>query len=157
MVRPLSGSVQLVDGLTFRATSGSGHTIMLDSTPESGGRDVGASPMELLLLGLAGCTGMDVISILRKMRQEVSSYEVKVRGERQDDHPRVYTTIEVEHVVRGRNLSLESIRRAIELSSGTYCSAAAMLGKSATIKDYYLIVDEETGAEVAGTHTPAGE
>jgi putative redox protein len=106
--------------------------------------------MELLLVGLGGCTGMDVISILRKMRQNVTGYEVRLRGERAADHPKVFTSIFVEHVVRGRGLSGESVRRAVELSATRYCSAAAMLGKVAHIEESYRMIDDATGQEQAG-------
>jgi putative redox protein len=93
---------------------------------------------------------MDVISILRKMRQDVTGYEVRLRGERASEQPRVFTRIFVEHVVRGRGLSAESVRRAVELSVTRYCSAAAMLGKSARIEQRYRTIDATTGHEQAG-------
>src|SRR4029078_6189391 len=105
------------------------------------------TPMELLLLGLGGCTAIDVISILRKMRQDVVGYEVRVDGTPADDHPKVFTEIVVEHIVRGRNLSEESVCRAIQLSVTRYCSAQAMLGKVAQIEDSSRIVDVDMGQD----------
>ena len=144
----MQGNVAWTEGMAFAATAGSGHTVSLDASTSDGGRNNGARPMELLLLGLGGCTGMDVISILRKKRQDVTGYNVQVSGERAEDHPMVFTRISVEHVVRGRSLSMEAVRRAVELSATRYCSAAAMFGKTARIEESYRVIDEATGAEV---------
>ena len=146
----LTATVELMDGMAFQADTGSGHSLAMDAAPEVGGANCGSRPMEMLLVGLGGCTGMDVISILRKMRQDVIGYEVRLRGERAADHPRLFTTIFVEHIVRGRGVSAESVRRAVELSATRYCSAAAMLGKTARIEESYRIIDHITGQEQAG-------
>jgi putative redox protein len=138
----MQGTVVWQEGMAFAATPGSGHAITLDAAVEDGGKDGGSRPMELLLLDLGGCTGMDVISILRKKRQDVTGYEVRVRGERASDYPMVFTHIVIEHVVRGRNLSAEAVRRAVELSATRYCSAAAMLGKVARIEESYRVVED---------------
>jgi putative redox protein len=139
----MNASATLVGGMAFRGKADSGHELTLDSAPEVGGEDKGLRPMELLILGLAGCTGMDVISILRKMRQEVTGYEVRVAGERADEHPKVYTHIAVEHVVRGRGLSPQNVARAVELSATRYCPASAMLGKAARVEHTFRIVEED--------------
>jgi putative redox protein len=107
--------------------------------------------MELLMAGLGGCTGMDVISILRKMRQDVTSYEVQVSGERAAEHPKIFTRILVEHVVRGRQLKVDSVKHAVELSATRYCPAAAMLGHAAHIEHTYRVIDEATAKEQTGT------
>ncbi len=107
----------------------------------SGGQDSGFSPMEMLLVGLAGCTGMDVLSILRKKRQDVTGYEVHVQGIRADNHPKVFVEINVEHLVTGHNIQPAAVARAIELSETRYCGASAMLGKVARIKNTYRIID----------------
>ena len=99
------------------------------------------SPMELLLLGLAGCTGYDVVSILKKKRQNLEDFQVKVRGIRDDDYPMVYTNIEVEYTFTGEGLSEKAVTQAIELSETKYCSASVMLGKTAKISSTYRIVD----------------
>lgn len=145
----MEGKVTWNQDMTFSATSSSGHTITLDAAPEVGGKEQGPRPMELLLLGLGGCTGMDVISILRKMRQDVTGYEVVLKAERASDHPKVFTRILVEHVVRGRNLNADAVRRAVELSATRYCSASAMLGKVAQIEEAVRVVDDATGAAEA--------
>lgn len=99
----------------------------------------GVSPMELLLLGLAGCTGMDVVNILRKKRQSLSDLRVNVRGKRAEEHPKVYTEIQVEYVIAGEDLDPKAVRQAIELSEEKYCSASAMLGVTAKITSSYQI------------------
>ena len=134
--------LRLRDGMAFEASTGSGHTIILDAARDRGGDDRGPRPIELLLVGLGACTGMDVISILRKMRQPVTGYELKVRGERSADHPMIFTDILVEHVVYGRGVTPESVRRAVELSETRYCPVGAMLGKAATVTHQYRVVED---------------
>lgn len=153
MSKHLEAALELAEGMSFRATSGSGHTLTLDAAPEVGGMNRGPRPMELLLLGLGGCTGMDVISILRKMRQEVTGYQVRVSGERAESHPQIFTRITVEHVVRGRGVKPASVQRAIELSATRYCSASAMLERAARIEQTYRIIDDDTGEEITGALT----
>lgn len=131
----------LVADMEFRAQAGSGHVVTLDAAEHGGGHDAGFRPMEMLLTGLAGCTGMDVISILRKKRQQVTGYEVHVHGERAEDHPMVFTTITVEHIVVGHDISPEAVERAIELSHTRYCGAGAMLGKTAKLTHTYRIFE----------------
>lgn len=151
MALTLEGRVELVDGMAFRGTSRSGHTMSMDSEPSVGGQEQGARPMEVVLLAFGGCTGMDVISILRKMRQEVSGYEVRLVGERTEEQPTVFTNITVEHVVRGRDLNLANVRRAVELSVTRYCPVSAMLRKGGVnITDRYRVIDEATGQEQEG-------
>lgn len=136
-----SATVQLVDGMSFLATSDSGQQIRLDSSPDAGGRGQGPTPMELLLMSLGGCTAMDVISILRKMRQDVTDYRVEVHGTRATEHPKVYTEIEVVHVITGHNVSPERAQHAVELSAETYCSVSAMLGASAKLTHRLELVE----------------
>ncbi len=133
MAKMASAHARLIGPMRFDVESGSGHTIALDVRPEGGGEDTGPSPMELLLMGLAGCTGMDVISILRKQRQDVTGYEIFVHGTRAEQHPQVYTEITVEHVVTGRGLRRQEVERAVELSETKYCSVSATLSKTGRI------------------------
>lgn len=149
----LVARVELMNAMTFKATTASGHELVMDASPDVGGTESGARPMELLMAGLGGCTGMDVITLLRKMRQDVASYEVRVSGQQAAEHPRVFTSIQVEHVVRGRGLKVESVKRAVELLATRYCPAAAMLGRAAQIDNSYRVIDEETGQEQVGTLT----
>jgi putative redox protein len=133
--------VTWVNEMQFVAETGSGHAIVL----ESGKETKAPSPMEMLLVGLAGCTAVDVVHILKRMRQPVTDVQVNVKGVRADQHPKVYTQIEVEYVVTGRALSEEKVQRAVEMSETTYCSASIMLGKTATITSSIRIL--ETDAE----------
>ena len=150
MTAPLHGTVTLRDGMAFDAVADSGHGLALDASPEVGGANRGARPMELLLLGLGGCTGMDVISLLRKMRQEVTAYRVELAADRADDHPKVMTAITITHVVTGRGLDPAKVRRAVELSATRYCPASAMLCAAAPIRHRYRVIDEETDEELEG-------
>ncbi len=133
----------LQHGMGFRAESGTGHSVTMDASVADGGEDAGFRPMELLLVGLAGCTGMDVISILRKMRQVVTGYEVRVQGTRAGTHPMVFTEITVEHHITGRNIDPAAVMRAIELSESRYCGAGAMLGKVAQLTHIYSVITSE--------------
>ena len=127
-------------GLAFEGTASSGYNLRLGSAEESG-EDGGFRPMELLLVGLAGCTGMDVISILEKKRQAVSSFEVKVHADRAAEHPKVFTQIEVEYIVTGKNLEQAAVDRAVDLSVTKYCSAMAMLSKAAEVTHKITVLE----------------
>ncbi|MBK6429567.1 MAG: OsmC family protein [Anaerolineae bacterium] len=131
----------LVDAMHFDIEV-DGHHFMVDAASEVGGIDAGPQPVRLLIAGLAGCTGMDVISILRKKRQEVTHFEVEVNGARATDYPKVYTDIEVVYRVRGHNIDQASFERAIQLSEERYCPAMAMLRKAANITNRYEIEQE---------------
>ncbi|HZM88848.1 MAG TPA: OsmC family protein [Blastocatellia bacterium] len=126
----------------FVAESGSGHALITSF----GQRHTAASPMELLLVALGGCTGADIVSILEKKRQRVTGYEIEVRGERRAEHPRIYTSIEVVHRVRGYAIDPKAVQHAIELSETKYCSVSAMLGASAQITMRYEIENDESVA-----------
>ncbi len=122
-----------VDGVCFMGESGSGHAVVMDGAPEGGGRNLGPRPMELLLLGTAGCTSYDVISILKKSRQEVTDCWVEMEAQRADTEPKVFTAIHFHFVVTGKGLKPDVVERAIKLSAEKYCSASIMLGKTADI------------------------
>lgn len=133
----------------FVATTPSGHAQVLDTDSR---RAIAASPMELLLIALGGCTAVDVVSILRKKREQVTSYEVEVKGNRRDEHPRSFSTLEVHHILRGHNLSPRAVESAIKLSEEKYCSVAASLRPTAEIVSRFTIltveaVDNEPTAE----------
>ena len=113
----MKADVQWHGGLTFNGTADSGFTLPLGGSPTAGGNNDGFRPMELILLGLAGCTGMDVVSILRKMRQNVTDFQVHLESKRSDQHPKVFTYIRVHYVIHGHNLKANSVERAIELFS----------------------------------------
>ena len=124
----------------FIGITPSGHAQVLESDSS---RASAATPMELLLIALGGCTAVDVISILKKKREQVTDYRVEVRGERRDEHPRAYTRIEVRHVVRGRGISERAVASAIELSETKYCSVAATLRPGVELLTSYEIIEEK--------------
>ncbi len=113
----------------FIGTSGSGHSLVMDGPPDHGGKNLGPRPMEMLLLGLGGCTSFDVMSILQKSRQEVTDCEAQITAERADAIPAVFTKIHVHFLVTGRQLKDSQVKRAVELSAEKYCSASIMLEK----------------------------
>ncbi len=133
-----SASVTLVDGLHFAGDIG-GVRIDLDAEENVGGVGAGPQPHRLLLLAMAGCTAMDVLSILRKKRQQVSGLSVEVQGSRAEQHPRVYTRFEVRYRVRGTNIDPQAVARAIELSTTRYCPVIGLLGKVAPVTTRYVI------------------
>lgn len=140
----MNASVTWTHDLSFVGNADSGFTVNLSADPSVGGSNDGLRPMELLAIGLAGCTAMDVLSILKKKRQDVTGFEVKVRAERAPDHPKVFTKILIEYVVRGRRVAPEAVERAIELSETKYCPAQGMLGRVVPIEHTYRIVEEAT-------------
>lgn len=142
-------TAQLAGGMKFTARSGSGHELTMDTGLDDGGENAGFSPMEIPLIALLGCTGMDVVSTLRKMRQDMTNYEMSGHGIRTDTHPKVFVSIEIEHVFTGSALSATSLRRAVELSATRYCSVGGMLQKSATITNKITLVDATTGERTA--------
>jgi putative redox protein len=136
-----SASVELAEGMHV-AGDIDGLRIDLDAEEEVGGQGAGVQPLRLLLLGTAGCTAMDVISILRKKRQQVSGLQVEVRGSRVDEHPKVYARVEVIYRVRGKQVDPGAVERAIELSETRYCPAIAIMGKAAEVTNRYEIEED---------------
>ena len=134
--------VSWLENMTLVGESGSGHAVVMDGPPDLGGRNLGPRPMEMLLLGMGGCTAIDVLQILRKGRQPVSDCRVEIEAERADSEPKVFTAIRVHFIVSGKGLSDKQVERAVSLSADKYCSASIMLGKSATISHSYEIVEE---------------
>lgn len=132
--------VKWLDHMSFVGESGSGHSVVMDGAPESGGRNLGVRPMEMLLLGLGGCAAFDVVSILQKSRQNVIDCEVLIESERSEDIPKVFTRINMQFVVSGRNLREAKVEKAVSLSADKYCSASEMLGKTAIITHEYKIL-----------------
>jgi len=134
-------SVNWVDGLLMVGKSDSGHTITMDGPPESGGENLGVRPMEMLLLGVAGCTMIDVVTTLKKMRQDLSHLETKINAERATDHPKVFTDIHIQFILKGQNLDEKKVDKAITLSAEKYCSASIMLGETATISHDFEVIE----------------
>jgi len=138
----VEAKVRLVKDMHFSGKAASGHMLNMDADDISGGHNAGFRPMELLLVGFGGCSGMDVISILRKKRQPVAGLEINVKGEKTDDYPKVYKEVHIEYVVKGKGIEKEAVERAIKLSLDKYCSVGATLAKAGTITHSYRIVDE---------------
>jgi len=133
--------VKWVDNMCFLAETGSGHAVVMDTSPDYGGTNLGVRPMELLLVGVGGCTSVDMVSILRKGRFDVVDCEVEVKGERAGETPKVYTKIHVHYRITGRGIPADRIERAIELSADKLCSASIMLGKVAEVTHDYEYVE----------------
>ena len=134
-------SVNWVDGMLMVGKSHSGHSITMDGPPEIGGNNLGVRPMEMLLLGVAGCTMIDVVTTLKKMRQDLTNFETKLSAERADEHPKVFTDIHIQFIVKGQDLDPKKVEKAITLSAEKYCSASIMLGKTASITHDFKIVE----------------
>ena len=139
----MKARIQLVEGMTFVAESGSGHAVVLDASPDIGGRNLGARPMEMVLMGTGACSAIDVVHILRKARQAISGCVVELEAERADVDPKVFTRIHFRFIVTGRALAPAQVERAVRLSKEKYCSATAMLAKTAQITADFEIREGE--------------
>lgn len=137
----MQATVKWVDGVMFVGSSGSGHSVVMDGAAEAGGRDLGVRPMEMLLLGMGGCSSYDVVNILKKGRADLLDCSVELTAERADDVPKVMTRIHAHYIVKGRGLKPSTVERAISLSVDKYCSASIMLGKTADITHDYEIIE----------------
>jgi len=135
--------VTLVEGMQFVGRADSNHAVVMDGHTSVGGSNTGSRPMELLLMAFGGCSGMDVISILRKKKQRVSKFEINVDGKMAEDHPHMWTALHIEYVITGKAISEEAVKRSIELSLGKYCSVGATLGKAAKITHSFRVIQEE--------------
>lgn len=135
----MKARVQLVEGMTFVAESGSGHAVVVDAAPDVGGRNLGARPMELVLMGTGTCSAIDVVHILRKARQDVTGCVIELDSERAADDPKVFTKIHMHYVVTGKRLAETQVERAIKLSKEKYCSATAIMAHTAEVTYDYEI------------------
>ncbi|MGE5338152.1 MAG: OsmC family protein [Gemmatimonadota bacterium] len=135
-------TVRWIDGMSFVAETGSGHLVTMDGAPDGGGRNLAPRPMEMVLLGTGGCTAYDVVLILKRGRHAVSGCEVKLKAERAKEDPKVFTHIRFHFIVRGHNLKQDVVERAVKLSHEKYCSASAMLAKTAAL-DYTVEVIQQ--------------
>jgi putative redox protein len=129
----MKARVKLAEGMTFVAESGSGHAVVVDAAPDVGGKNLGARPMELVLMGTGACTAIDVMHILRKARQPVTDCVVELEAERAGEDPKVFTAIKLRYIVTGLGLAHAQVERAIKLSKEKYCSATIMLAKTADV------------------------
>lgn len=135
----MKAKITWLNGRAFVGESGSGHAVIMDGAPEAGGRNIGVRPMEMLLLGLGGCTAFDVVMILEKGREKITSCEVELEAERAAEEPKVFTHVKMIYRLRGKNLKPASVERAINLSAEKYCSATAMFEKTAKIEHEWTI------------------
>lgn len=126
----MKARVKWLEDATFVGESGSGHALVMDGPAEFGGRNLGVRPMEMVLLGMGGCTAFDVMMILKKSRQDVTDCVVELSAERAESEPKVFTRIHVHFIVSGRELKEERVKKAVELSAEKYCSASIMLGNA---------------------------
>ena len=134
-------SVKWIEGMLMVGKSDSGHAIVMDGPPEIDGENLGVRPMEMLLLGMAGCTMIDVVSTLKKMREDVVDCQTQVSADRAEEYPKVFTNIHVHFILRGNQLNPSNVDKAIKLSAEKYCSASIMIGKTAIITHDYEIIE----------------
>ena len=139
----MKARIKWLDHVTFVGESSSGHCVVMDGPPEHGGRNLAVRPMEMVLLGLGGCTAFDVVSILQKARQQVTDCVVELNAERADGIPAVFTRIHVKYLVRGQGLSTKHVKRAVDLSAEKYCSVSIMLAKTASISHEFEILEDD--------------
>ncbi len=135
----MKARVKWLDNMTFVGESPSGHAVVMDGPPEFGGRNLGVRPMEMLILGLGGCSAFDVMLILGKARQQVEHCEVELDYDRAEENPKVFTRIHLHFIVTGKSLDEKRVERAVQLSAEKYCSASIMLGKTADISHDFEI------------------
>lgn len=145
MTKEISIQAKYETGMQFDVTSSSGHHVTLDNVAQPGAEHAGFSPMEMLLVALAGCTGINVITILQKKQQRVTAYEMRVRGMLTEEFPKIFLEIAVEHSLTGHNIKSEAVARAIELSEARYCGVSVMLSKTAKISHTFEIRAGEVG------------
>jgi len=139
----MKARIKWVEDVKFIGESASGHSVVVDGSPENGGNNLGPRPMEMLLLGMGGCTAFDVIHMLKKARQHVDDCVVELSAERADEVPKVFTSIHAHFIVSGKGLKEAQVKRAVSLSADKYCSASIMLGQMAKISHDYEIIDTD--------------
>jgi putative redox protein len=137
----LKARIKWVQDVMFLGESGSGHAVVMDGAPDAGGRNLGMRPMEMLLLGLGGCSAFDVVMILKRGREQVTDCVVEIDGERATSDPKVFTNVALRYIVTGRALDPNKVERAVNLSAEKYCSATAMFAKTAKISHQIEIID----------------
>lgn len=134
--------VKWLDHMSFVGESGSGHSVVMDGAPEAGGRNLAARPMEMVLIGMGGCTAFDVVMILQKARQPIDDCIVEITAERADEVPKVFTKIHVHYIVKGRGLSEKQVEKAIQLTAEKYCSVSIMLAATVEVTHDFVIIEE---------------
>lgn len=137
----MKARIKWIENVAFLGETGSGHALVMDGAPESGGKNLGPRPMEMVLIGAGGCSAFDVIEILRKGRENVTDCVIDISAERAPTPPKVFTQIHFHYIVTGKNLNPSKVERAIKLSADTYCSATAMLSKTAAVTHDFEVVE----------------
>jgi putative redox protein len=138
----LKAKIKWMQDVSFKGSSDSGHEVILDGPKELGGKDLGMRPMEMMLIGMGGCTSFDVVTILKRSRQQITGCIAEIEAIRADEIPKVFTSIHIHFLIKGIDLQEKAIKRAIELSANKYCSASIMLGKSVKITHDFVISEE---------------
>jgi len=138
----MKARVKWLDNMSFVGESGSGHSVVMDGDPDNGGRDLAARPMEMVLIGMGGCTAFDVVLILQRARQPIDDCIVELSAERSEEVPKVFTRIHVHYIVKGRGLSEKQVAKAIKLTAEKYCSVSIMLAATVDISHDFEIVEE---------------
>ena len=139
----MKSTIKLVENMQFVGTADSGHAVVMDAPPSVGGSNTGSKPSELLLMAFGGCSGMDVMSILRKKKQDVTNFVMNVNGDTPEHHPRSFTGIHIEYIVTGRNIDEDAVKKAIDISLDKYCMVGNTIGKAAKITHSYKVVQED--------------
>ena len=138
----MKARVKWLDNMSFVGESGSGHSVVMDGAPDSGGRNLAARPMEMVLIGMGGCTAFDVVMILKKARQPIDDCIVELTAERAEEVPKVFTKIHAHYVIKGKGLSEKQVEKAVNLTAEKYCSVSIMLAATATVTHDFEIVEE---------------
>ncbi len=138
----MKARIKWIEGVSFAGQSESGHTVVMDGPPDAGGKNLGVRPMEMLLLGMGGCSAFDVLHILRKSRQPVTDCVAEIDAARADTDPKVFTKIHMHFIISGKGLDTKRVEQAIKLSAEKYCSASIMLGKVAEVTHDFEIVED---------------
>ncbi len=138
----MKATVKWLDHMSFVGESGSGHSVVMDGPPDDGGRDMGVRPMEMVLLGMGGCTAFDVVHILKKGRQQITDCHVELEAERAADVPKVFTKIHAHYIIKGKSLDAKKIERAVAMTAEKYCSVSIMLAATVEITHDFEIIEE---------------
>ncbi len=138
----MKARVKWLDNMSFVGESGSGHSVVMDGAPDSGGRNLAARPMEMVLIGMGGCTAFDVVMILQKSRQPIKDCIVELTAERSEEIPKVFTKIHAHYIVKGKGLSEKQVEKAVNLTAEKYCSVSIMLAATASVTHDFEIIEE---------------
>jgi putative redox protein len=138
----LKTQIKWMQDVSFKGKSESGHEVILDGPEELGGKGLGMRPMEMMLIGMGGCTSFDVVTILKRSRQQITGCIAEIEAVRADAIPKVFTSIHIHFLIKGIDLQKKAVERAVELSANKYCSASIMLGKSVKITHDFIISEE---------------